>query len=213
MPLQDLAGEPLIEPVRRRQLLDQESGERGIIMRRVRSREAGPHRPQRLDRRSGDVGEPHGYVPGRDTHTRRPAHGGTGAAGPGPTGQPPARISATGRGSPLVTTRACPRPSRQRSNAASNASTALVTYVVSISAAPEPTSGSLPRRARSTIRAINWLSPGPHTRCGRMATTASSPQSAPRATCSASALLRAYGPRAVAASAGSAPRPTSELPE
>ena len=44
--------------------------------------------------------------------------------------------SAIGRGSPLVTTRAWPRASTQWSRAASSASTALTTYVLSIKAAP-----------------------------------------------------------------------------
>ena len=66
-----------------------------------------------------------------------------------------------GRGSPLLTTRARPWTSPQRSSAATSASTAFVTYVLSTSDAPEPTTGRPPRRARSTMRATSWVSPGP----------------------------------------------------
>ena len=41
-----------------------------------------------------------------------------------------------------------------------------------MSAAPEPTTGSLPARARAMMRPTSWVSPGPHTRCGRTTTVA-----------------------------------------
>ena len=40
-----------------------------------------------------------------------------------------------------------------------------------MSAAPSPSTGSRPARARSTIRPTSWVSPGPHTTCGRTAIT------------------------------------------
>ena len=82
-----------------------------------------------------------------------------------------AMSSLTVRGSPFDTTKArLPTPGRA-SSAASSEVAALSTQVVSTSARPEPINGMRPLRARSTMRPINWVSPGPMTRWGRTATT------------------------------------------
>ena len=161
-------------------------------------------------------------VPGRIAHIRsiaepgaRPSQAGMlrrGGRTPAAR-QMPASSSPTGRGSPLVSDvgpavglaargRELPRSRSRRCRCTSSRSRAV----------PPLSSGSRPRRARSTMRATSWVSPGPQTRCGRIATTciAADPARArsapPPPWCARSRRARASG------SAGSAPTPASAEP-
>ncbi len=66
--------------------------------------------------------------------------------------------------------------------------------------------GRVPRRARATTRSMSWCRPGP-TRCAADGDEGGVAAARERASTSASALVRAYSPRAASGSAGSAPTP------
>ena len=74
-PAKDLAGEPLVEPVRRRQLLNQKPGQRRVVPG-PGGHETVLQRPQGFDSRSAQVSQSHRHVPGRDGDARRLAHSG-----------------------------------------------------------------------------------------------------------------------------------------
>ena len=143
-----------IEPVGERDLIDEEPGRRRLA--------------------TGSGMEPHAFG-GSGQTTREPERdvnlgGGTPAAA-----QIRSMRTRTGSGSPFVTTKLRPASlpdGTSCSRATARASAALVTYVVSISAVPPPTRNSRPDRARSTIRPISCVSPGPQTAWGRIAVTA-----------------------------------------
>ena len=171
-PTQHRAGAPLVEPVRRAQLLGQEPGER-------RGRRAGRAAPRPAPRRRRPA-RPAGRAPARCG----PRHAGrarTAGRAPRPTG----------RGSPFETTSASPCTGPPASTAATSASTRRCRRRSCRSARHRSRSAAAGRpRPAATIRATSWLSPGPHTRCGRTASTASAGESAASASRSATAFDR-----------------------
>ena len=159
-PAEDCSRTPLIEPVRGRPAVRRGTGSGEGSERRAGR---GPrsllrrHRPARPRERAVAL----------VVRERRPP--GTAALS----------MSADRQGSPLETTSASPCAGPHASTAATRAAAALSTYVVSMSAAPEPMIGQsaapgplddprhqLPRR------------PGPHTRWGRTTSTESAAESA-----------------------------------
>ena len=175
-PAQRLAGAALVEPVRGGQLLGEEPGHRRV------ARPAAP----------GTASRPPHTAPTAAPAARRRHPARRGRRHARRRGRCRRQISATGRGSPLETTRASPCARSQRSSGGQDG----VDGVVDVGACrsgrrrSRPAAAARPGRA-ATSRATSWVSPGPTPGAGGRATTARPGASAASASRSATALVRA----------------------
>ena len=174
VPAEQLAGAALVEPVRGGELGREEPGHRRV----TGDAERRPHAPRRPHRPSRRPRAARAAAAGRRRRRRRC--------------RPAARRPSAARRS----TRPAPRRGHRRRPV--ERAHQRVDRVVDVRGVDQRRAGPDQReaagRARSTIRPTSWVSPGPQTRCGRIATTARSCRSAPSAISSADRLR----PRVVA---------------